>query len=131
QIQHVRNFARSAARVRASVLIRGETGTGKNTLANTIHHISPRREGPFFTIACSSMPPDLIRRELLRYDEALSAHHSVIRPSKLELAQGGTIFLQDVDAMPLDTQAMLMNVIDSRKVALIEGQRSMDIDVRV
>lgn len=131
QIQHVRNFARSAARARASVLIRGETGTGKNTLANTIHNISPRREGPFFTIACSSLPPELIRRELLKYDEALNARRPIIRPNRLALAQGGTIFLQDVDALPLDIQAILMNYIDSRKIAPVAGQRSIDIDVRV
>lgn len=131
QIQQVRNFARSAARARASVLIRGETGTGKNTLSNAIHNISPRREGPFVTLACSSVPADLLARELFGYEEVVEGRRPVIRPSKFELAQGGTLFLQDVDALPLELQAVLMNVVESGKLQPIGGLRTVDIDVRV
>jgi transcriptional activator for dhaKLM operon len=131
QIQQVRNFARSAARTRASVLIRGETGTGKNTLANTIHNISPRREGPFVIMACSSIPHGLLMRELLGQDESADNRRQVVRPSKFEQARGGTLFLQDVDTLPLDVQAALMNAVDSSTIQPIGSHRTIEIDARV
>ncbi len=131
QIQQVRNFATSAARTRASVLLRGETGVGKNTLANIIHRLSPRREGPFVALACSSLASDQLTRELLGYEEAPEGRRTTVRPSKFELAQGGSLFLQDVDALPLEQQAILMNAVETGKIQPIGSHRSINIDVRV
>lgn len=131
QIQQVRNFATSASRTRASVLLRGETGTGKNTLANMIHRLSPRREGPFVALACSALPSESLARELRGYEETAEGRRTVTRPSKFELAQGGSLFLQDVDALPLDQQAILMNAVESGQIQPIGSHRSIAIDVRV
>ncbi len=131
QMQQVRNFARSAARARSSVLIRGETGTGKNTLANAIHNISPRREGPFVILACSALPADVLMRELLGYEEVGEGRRPTARPGKFELARGGTLFLQDADSLPMEAQAALINAVETGVITPIGSQRSVEIDVRV
>lgn len=131
QIQQVRNFIRSAAKAHASVLIRGEIGTGKNALANAIHNVSSRREGPFVGIACSSIPNELIIRELLGFSEDGDGRRLASRPSKFELAQGGTMFFQDVDALPLEAQAVLLSALESRRIYRLGNQRPIEIDVRV
>jgi len=131
QIQHVRNFVRSVADATASILIRGEQGTGKNVLANVIHNVSSRRENPFVIFACSSIPNELIVNELLGYDESVSPNRTGGRPSKFELAQGGSLFFQDVDMLPLEAQAVLLNMLELRIVQRIGSQRPIDVDVRV
>lgn len=130
QMQKVRNFVRSAAGAQASILIRGEIGTGKNALASAIHNAGERREGPFVIFSCSSIPNELIVSELLGHDEDGNNQHSG-RPSKFELAEGGTLFFQDVDALPLEAQAVLLNALELRMVQRLGSHRAVDIDVRV
>jgi len=131
QIQRVRNFVRSAADAGASILIRGEVGTGKNALANAIHNASRRRDGPFVIFPCSSIPNELIISELLGFDEFASPGGQGSRPSKFELAEGGTLFFQDVDALPLEAQAVLLNVLELGLVQRLGSQRPIKVDVRV
>jgi transcriptional activator for dhaKLM operon len=131
QIQRVRNFVRSAADASASILIRGEVGTGKNALANAIHNASQRRDGPFVIFPCSSIPNELIISELLGFDEFASPSGHGSRPSKFELAEGGTLFFQDVDALPLEAQAVLLNVLELGLVQRLGSQRPIKVDVRV
>lgn len=130
-IQQVRNFIRLAAKAQACVLIRGEVGTGKNALANAIHDGSRRREGPFVGIACSSIPTELIVRELLGFSEGGDGRRPGSRPSKFELAEGGTIYFQDIDALPLDAQGVLLNALASGRISRLGNQRPIDTDVRV
>lgn len=131
QMQRVRNFVRSAADAGASILIRGEGGTGKNVLANAIHNASQRREGPFVIFSCLSIPNELIINELLGYDENFAPSRLRSQPSKFELAQGGSIFFQDVDALPLEAQSVLLNVLELGFVHRLGSQRPIDVDVRV
>ena len=131
QMQRVRNFVNSAADAGASILIRGEVGTGKNVLANAIHNASRRREGPFVIFSCSSIPNELIINELLGYDENFDPTRLRSQPSKFELAQGGSIFFQDVDALPLEAQSVLLNVLEMGFVQRLGSQRPIDVDVRV
>lgn len=130
QMQRVRSFVKSAAAAQASILIRGEVGTGKNALASAIHNAGPRRSGPFVVFACASVPNELAISELLGYDETESKHSSG-RPSKFELARGGTLFFQDVDALPLEAQTVLLNALELGIIQRLRGQRAVEIDVRV
>jgi len=131
QMQRVRSFVHSAADATASILIRGEAGTGKNALASAVHNASVRRDGPFVIFACSSIPNELIINELLGYDESVNPNRTGGRPSKFELAHAGTLYLQDVDALPLEAQAVLLNVLEMGIVQRIGGHRAIEVDVRV
>lgn len=131
QIQRVRNFVHSAANAGASILIRGEVGTGKNALASAIHNASRRHEGPFLIFSCSSIPNELIVNELLGYEEKQGAALLGSRPSKFELAKMGTLFFQDVDSLPLEAQSVLLNALELGFVQRLGSQRPIDVDVRV
>ncbi|HET9915104.1 MAG TPA: sigma 54-interacting transcriptional regulator, partial [Anaerolineales bacterium] len=131
QMQRVRNFVRSAAGAQASILIRGEVGTGKNALASAIHNASPRHDGPFVIFASSSVPNELVISDLLGYDESLDNKRLSGRPSKFELAQGGTLFFQDVDALPLEAQAVLINALEIGVIQRLGGQRAVEVDARI
>ncbi|MGA7194403.1 MAG: sigma 54-interacting transcriptional regulator [Anaerolineales bacterium] len=131
QMQRVYSFVRSTANAKASILIRGEGGTGKNALASAIHNAGHRREGPFVIFPCSSIPNELVINELLGYDENMGGIRSGSRPSKFELAQGGTLYFQDVDDLPLEAQAILLNVLELEIVQRMGSQRPIEVDVRV
>jgi transcriptional regulator of acetoin/glycerol metabolism len=131
QMQRVRNFVRSAAGAQASILVRGEVGTGKNALASAIHNAGPRQDGPFVIFASSSVPAELVVSDLLGYDESIENRHVNGRPSKFELAQGGTLFFQDVDALPLEAQAVLINALEIGVIQRLGSQRAVEVDARV
>jgi transcriptional activator for dhaKLM operon len=131
QMQRVRNLVRSAAGAQASILIHGEVGTGKNALASAIHNAGPRQEGPFVIFAAASVPTELVISDLLGYDESFKDKRLSGRPSKFELAQGGTLFFQDVDALPLEAQAVLINALEIGVVQRLGSQRPLEIDARV
>jgi transcriptional regulator with PAS, ATPase and Fis domain len=131
KMKNLRRFIKLAAPAGASILISGERGTGLNTLAGVIHSESPRRNGPFLIFACSSVPSEYLVSELLGVDEGLSQNKSGGRPSKFELADKGTIFFQEVDALPLEAQGILLNVIDLGIVQRLGSQRPIPVDVRV
>ncbi|HEX2996183.1 MAG TPA: sigma 54-interacting transcriptional regulator, partial [Anaerolineales bacterium] len=122
---------RSAAGAQASILIRGEVGTGKNALASAIHNAGPRRDGPFVIFSSSSIPNELVVGDLLGYDESIENKHISGRPSKFELAQGGTLFFQDVDALPLEAQAVLINALEIGVIQRLGSQRAVEVDARV
>ncbi len=131
QMQRVRSFVRSAAGARASILIRGEVGTGKNALASAIHNASPRHDGPFVIFASSSIPNELVISDLLGYDESIDNKRFSGRPSKFELAQGGTLFFQNVDALPLEAQAVLINALELGVVQRLGSQRAVEVEARI
>lgn len=131
QIRRVRNLAQSVSGAQASVLIRGEPGTGKNVLANAIHNASPRRDAPFVIFAASSIPNELVISELLGIEDDPSGRLRGSRPSKFELAQGGTLFFQDIEYLPLEAQSVLLNVLELGIVQRIRGQRVIQVDVRI
>jgi len=131
QLHRVRSFVKSAAGAQASILIRGEIGTGKNALASAIHNAADRRDGPFVVFSCSSIPNELVISELLGYEEGEENRHLNGRPSKFELADGGTLFFQNVDVLPLEAQSVLLNALELGVIQRLESQRAVEINTRV
>ena len=115
-----------------SILILGETGTGKELLANAIHQFSQRRDRPFVAINCASIPEQLVESELFGYDEgAFTGAKRKGSIGKLLQANGGTLFLDEIGDMPLSLQARLLRVIQERKVVPLGGHRSIDVDINL
>jgi sigma-54 dependent transcriptional regulator, acetoin dehydrogenase operon transcriptional activator AcoR len=118
--------------LQSSVLLIGETGTGKELLAHAIHAESSRANGPFVAINCGALPRDLIESELFGY--APGAFTGASRqglPGKFELAHGGTLFLDEIDSMPQDLQSRFLRVLDDHQVTRLGSVRSTTVDVRI
>lgn len=120
--------ARIATRGTAPILLSGEGGVGKNHLARTIHDAGPRADQPFISINCRTIPRELLISEFLGYEKD-EAHNS--RPSKFELANGGTLLLDHIESLPLEVQAALVQVIETGHVMRISGMRPIPVDVRI
>lgn len=129
-IRRVRRLAKSAAAARASILISGESGTGKSTLARAIHHHGPRRDSPFIVFSSASLPEEVVTFELLGYEDGaeIGLHNS--RPSKFELADGGTIYFPDIETLPFEAQTALLNVLELGIVQRLGSKRAIEVDVR-
>lgn len=130
-IRRMRRMAHSAAPARASVLIRGETGVGKDYLARALHNASTRRQGPFVIFSCAAVPNELVMGELVGFEQGVDQADSGGRPSKFELAHRGTLFFQDIELLPLETQAQLLNVLELGVVQRLGGTHPHEVDVRV
>lgn len=129
---HTIEIARSAANSNSSVLLMGESGTGKEIFAQSIHNASSRRDGPFLAINCSGIPRDLIASELFGYAEgAFTGAKKGGNPGKFELADGGTLFLDEIGDMPLELQAMLLRVIEEKRIMRIGSGEYIPVDVRI
>ncbi len=119
------------ARVDATVLITGETGTGKSLLARAIHARGPRRHGPFVKCDCAALPPSLVESELFGHERGAFTGAESRRQGRFELAQGGTLFLDEVSEVPPEVQAKLLGVLQDRQVQRLGGARTLPVDVRV
>ncbi|MER3489701.1 MAG: PTS-dependent dihydroxyacetone kinase operon transcriptional regulator DhaR [Meiothermus sp.] len=126
-IRQLRRQALAAARGRAPVLITGEPGVGKNFIARCIHTASSRRDGPFVAVNCLAIPRNLATREILGWEGG----SGVGQPSKFELADGGTLYLDDLDALPLEVQAALMRVITSGELMRLGSRDIIQVNVRI
>lgn len=115
----------------ASVLITGESGTGKELVARTLHQLSPRRNGPFIGINCSAVPESLMESELFGHEKGAFTGAASRRPGCFELAEGGTLLLDEIAEMPAFLQAKLLRVIEERKVRRLGSRFEIDIDVRL
>jgi len=125
---HAQRFAESDA----GIYIHGESGTGKELLAHAIHNASARKNAPFVVVNCGALPRDLIQSELFGYDPgAFTGAQKQGKPGKFELAEGGTIFLDEIGDMPLEAQINLLRVIQNKEVSRIGGKFSRPIDVRI
>lgn len=125
-------MARIAAKSSSNVLIHGESGTGKELFAHSIHNASARAEQPFITVNCAALPRELIESELFGYEGgAFTGALKTGRPGKFELANGGTIFLDEIGDMPLDMQVKLLRVIQERQITRIGGNNVFHVDVRI
>ena len=128
----IRKQALSAANAEACVLLTGESGTGKNILARAIHNSGRRAGGPFLAINCRAIPRELALGEFLGFEAgAFNTGASLGQPSKFELAQGGTLFLEEIETLPLETQAALQRVIEMGDVIRLGGNRVIPVDVRI
>lgn len=131
-IQAVKGNALQGARTNASVLITGESGTGKEVIAYFIHLSSQRAKGPFIRVNCASIPSELFESELFGYEAgAFTGARSKGKPGKFELAQGGTIFLDEIGELPFPMQAKLLRVIQERAVDRLGGTQPIDLDFRL
>lgn len=129
--RRIRKLARLAAAARASVLIRGERGTGKTLLANAIHNASLRSEEPFVTCFCASLPREMMMVDLVGVEKGFSNKDPWGQPGKIELANGGTLYLQNIDALNLECQDALLNLLELGIVQRLGKSRPTSVDVRV
>ena len=127
----VLEFIRVIRTSESNVLIIGETGTGKETIANLIHESSSRRSRPFVPVSCAVLTETLIESELFGHERGSFTGAIKDRPGRFEMADGGTIFLDDIDDVPPSVQVKLLRVIQQRVVERVGGTRQIPIDVRV
>jgi transcriptional regulator of acetoin/glycerol metabolism len=126
------DLARNAAGSISTVLLLGESGTGKEVFAQSIHNGSLRKRGPFVAINCGGIPRELIASELFGYtDGAFTGAKRGGKIGKFELAQGGTIFLDEVAEMPLDLQTTLLRVLETKTITRVGGNKEIPVDVRI
>ncbi|MGM0778042.1 MAG: sigma 54-interacting transcriptional regulator [Bacillota bacterium] len=131
-ITEVKRLARKAARTAATVLITGESGTGKEMFAKSIHHLSPFSTGPFISVNCGAIPEPLFESELFGYEEgAFTGAKKGGKPGKFELADNGTIFLDEIGEMPLVMQTKLLRVLQEKEAERVGGVKKYQINVRV
>lgn len=124
--------AKKMAKTKCSILIEGESGTGKELFAQATHNYSSFSEGPFVAINCASLPKDLLESELFGYEKgAFTGASKEGNPGKFELAQGGTIFLDEIGELPLEVQSKLLRVLDNYKVRRIGGKSEIKLNLRV
>ena len=115
----------------ATVLLLGESGTGKELFARAVHHLSLRRDKPFVAINCAAIPETLIENELFGHEKGAFTGAADRRLGKFELANGGTIFLDEIGEMPLSVQGKLLRVLEERTIDRIGGRMPLAVDVRV
>jgi DNA-binding NtrC family response regulator len=131
QMQQVFLLLRQVAPTSATVLITGESGTGKELAARAIHELSPRAAGPFIAVNCAALPETLIESELFGHEKGAFTGAVERRRGCFELAEGGTLLLDEIGDMPLGTQAKLLRVIEERAVRRLGGARESPVNVRV
>ena len=115
----------------ATVLIQGETGTGKELVARALHQLSPRRDAPFVTLNCAAIPTGLLESELFGHERGAFTGAITKRKGRFELADGGTLFLDEIGDISLDLQAKLLRVLQEKEFEPLGGSRSFRVDVRL
>lgn len=121
----------SVAETRATVLILGETGTGKSLLARTLHQASDRKHGPYVEVNCGALPAGLLEAELFGHAKGSFTGATGDRPGRFEAADGGTIFLDEIDSAPLDLQVKLLRVVQDRLFERVGESKTRSSDVRI
>jgi DNA-binding NtrC family response regulator len=127
RIQHL---AERAAAGTINVLITGETGVGKELLAETVHRLSPRRRGPYVCLNCAALSETLLESELFGHERGAFTGAVQAKPGLLETAAGGTLFMDEVGELPLTTQAKLLRVLETREVTRLGSVKPRKVDVR-
>ncbi|MBI2114523.1 MAG: sigma-54-dependent Fis family transcriptional regulator, partial [candidate division NC10 bacterium] len=115
----------------ATVLIQGESGTGKELIANALHHGSPRRARPFIKVNCAALPETLLESELFGYERGAFTGAVARREGRFELADGGTLFMDEIGDLSLATQAKLLRVLQEGEFDRLGGTRTLKVDVRL
>ena len=131
QSQKVLEIARKVAATSSTLLIRGESGTGKDLLAQIIHYLGPAREEPFSKIDCASLPPELLESELFGHERGAFTGAAAQKRGRLELAGSGTLVLDEVAALTLPMQAKLLRVVEEKKFERLGGTTTLKIDARL
>jgi Nif-specific regulatory protein len=130
-IEELKRTLERVAQSSSTVLIRGESGTGKGLVARTIHNVSPRRGGPFVHFNCAALPETLIESELFGHEKGAFTGATGRKPGRFELAHGGTIFLDEIGKVSRSIQAKLLRVVEDKEFERVGGTRTQRSDVRV
>lgn len=130
-LRETRQLIRLASGSNAPVLITGETGTGKNVVAKTIHYLQAKSMGTFVGINCAALPENLIEAELFGYEKGAFTGAVSSRKGIFEMAEGGTLFLDEIGELPLHLQAKLLGILDEKQLKRLGGQTFRKINVRV
>ncbi len=130
-LQRVREVVALASPFDAPVFVTGETGTGKNLVAKSIHFGSARRQGPFITVNCAALPEQLIEAELFGWERGSFTGAIGAREGVVEMAEGGTLFLDEIGEMPLHLQAKLLAIIEEKETKRLGGRVTRPVDARV
>lgn len=125
------DLAVQVAPFNTSVLILGESGTGKESVAQSIHLLSPRKNGPLVKVNCAAIPASLVESELFGHEKGAFTGAIEKRKGKFELADGGTIFLDEIGELPLATQVKLLRVLQEREIELVGGSSPVKVNVRI
>lgn len=116
---------------RANVLLRGESGTGKELVAKAIHYMSPRAKGPFIKFNCASIPEGLLESELFGHEKGAFTGAMASRRGRFELADGGTIFLDEIGDLPLILQPKILRVLQEKEFERVGGEKTIKVDIRL
>jgi two-component system nitrogen regulation response regulator GlnG len=119
------------ARSGFTIIIEGETGSGKELVARAIHHQSPRAEGPFVAIDCGAIPETLLESELFGHEKGAFTGATCQKPGKFETAKSGTLFLDEIINMPMGSQAKLLRALQERKISRVGGTQEVAVDARL
>ena len=131
-IRRAKNQALLTARGNSTVLITGESGTGKEMFAKAIHYASSRAKGPFVTVNCGAIPENLLESELFGYEKgAFTGANEKGKIGKFEMANGGTIFLDEIGDMPLHLQVKILHVVQNMRFERVGGNKTIIVDIRV
>ena len=130
RMREVKEFIQEAASVDVTVLVTGETGTGKDVVARGIHAMSPRRAGPFVKVNCAAMPRELLETELFGHERGAFTGAHQLKIGKFEAAHGGTIFLDEIGDLHPALQGKLLHVLQDGEFARLGGKSTLKVDVR-
>ncbi len=131
KMQRIKEMIDRVANTDVTVLIQGESGTGKEVVARSIHLNSSRRDKPFIKVNCAALPSELLESELFGYEKGAFTGAYRQKPGKFELAQGGTIFLDEISEMSLSLQSKLLQVLQDHEFSRLGGKKDIHVDVRV
>jgi putative PEP-CTERM system response regulator len=130
-MQRVFEAIRRVAQGNTTVIIRGESGTGKELIARAIHYHSSRKRGPFVSVNCAAIPETLVESELFGHEKGAFTGATSVHTGKFEAADGSTMFLDEIGAVPLPVQSKLLRVLQERKFERLGGNRTIETDVRM
>jgi DNA-binding NtrC family response regulator len=131
RMQEIFQLIRTVAETEATVLIQGESGTGKELIARSIHYNSRRRDRPFVVVSCSALPETLLESELFGHEKGAFTGAIRQRIGRFEMADGGTVFLDEIGEMSMPVQMKLLRVLQEREVERVGGDHAIKVDVRV
>jgi hydrogenase-4 transcriptional activator len=130
-LRNVMEMVKQVAPLNNTVLLMGETGTGKEVVANAIHFGSPRKDGPFIKVNCGAIPAELIDSELFGHEKGAFTGAITEKRGRFERADGGTIFLDEIGELPPPAQVRLLRVLQNREIERVGGNRPIAVDIRV
>ncbi|HIP43532.1 MAG TPA: AAA family ATPase [Aquifex aeolicus] len=130
-IRQLIDLIEKVSKTDSTLLLLGESGTGKSLIAKTIHYESPRKDKPFVTVNCAAIPGELLEAELFGYEKGAFTGAYTSKKGKFELANGGTIFLDEIGDMPVNLQAKLLRVLQDKELERLGSEKTIKVDVRI